>query len=246
MPPIPELHPFSGLTQELERLSTALSAVELRLAGIAGVAIVLLVIGWRLREKRPGYGLMLQGGGVVADWLIEVGRRENFVVQSTSVPGVAQRTGATTYYVEVHPQPDTVLAGRQPVFSLNPVPGGIDLLVSSELLETVRQVGAGMASADRTLIVSSTARVLTVAEKMQLGDGRADTAALLAMLQRHAHGVDAGHAAADRQTPIACGGVAVEDAVERVLARVVTSEARRSARIRVTDTTPSLNLPGLG
>ena len=131
-----------------------------------------------------------EGGGVLSEWIYEAAVRAGHSAQSTSIPGVAQRTGATTYYVEVHPQPDTVLAGRQPVFSLNPVPGGIDLLVSSELLETVRQVGAGMASAERTLIVSSTARALTVAEKMQLGDGRADTAALLAMLQRHARGVE--------------------------------------------------------
>lgn len=38
--------------------------IELRLAGVTLGGIVLLVFGWRLREKRPGYGLMLQGGGV--------------------------------------------------------------------------------------------------------------------------------------------------------------------------------------
>ncbi len=131
-----------------------------------------------------------EGGSVLSEWIYAAAVRAGHSAQSTSIPGVAQRTGATTYYVEVHPQPDAVLDGRQPVFSLNPVPGGIDLLVSSELLETVRQVGAGLASAERTLIVSSTARALTVAEKMQMGDGRADTAALLAMLQRHARGVE--------------------------------------------------------
>ncbi|MFZ2649654.1 MAG: DUF6537 domain-containing protein, partial [Burkholderiaceae bacterium] len=131
-----------------------------------------------------------EGGGVLSQWLYEAAVRAGHSAQSTSIPGVAQRTGATTYYVEVHPQADAALAGRRPVFSLNPVPGGIDLLVSSELLETVRQVGAGMADAQRTLIVSSTARALTVAEKMQLGDGRADAAALLATLQRHARGVE--------------------------------------------------------
>jgi indolepyruvate ferredoxin oxidoreductase, beta subunit len=131
-----------------------------------------------------------EGGGVLSEWLYEAAVRAGHSAQSTSIPGVAQRTGATTYYVEVHPEPDTKLAGRRPVFSLNPVPGAIDLLASSELLETVRQVGAGMADAARTLIVSSTARALTVAEKMQLGDGRADSAALLATLQRHARGVE--------------------------------------------------------
>jgi indolepyruvate ferredoxin oxidoreductase, beta subunit len=131
-----------------------------------------------------------EGGGVLSEWLYEAAVRAGHSAQSTSIPGVAQRTGATTYYVEVHPEPDTKLAGRRPVFSLNPVPGAIDLLVSSELLETVRQVGAGMADAARTLIVSSTARALTVAEKMQMSDGRADSAALLATLQRHARGVE--------------------------------------------------------
>lgn len=38
--------------------------IELRLAGVAAGGIILLVVGWRLRENRPGYGLMLQGGGV--------------------------------------------------------------------------------------------------------------------------------------------------------------------------------------
>lgn len=146
-----------------------------------------------------------EGGGVLSEWLYEAAVRAGHSAQSTSIPGVAQRTGATTYYVEVHPEPDAKLAGRRPVFSLNPVPGGIDLLVSSELLETVRQVGAGMADAERTLIVSSTARALTVAEKMQMSDGRADSAALLATLQRHARGLellDMGAIAAAAQTAI--------------------------------------------
>jgi indolepyruvate ferredoxin oxidoreductase beta subunit len=127
-----------------------------------------------------------EGGGVLSEWLYAAAVRSGLDAQATSVPGVAQRTGATTYYLEVAPQPRAALGGRRPVFGLNPVPGEIDLLVSSELLETVRQVGNGMASAERTLVVSSTARALTVAEKMQLADGRVDDAALVAMLQKHA------------------------------------------------------------
>lgn len=38
--------------------------IELRLAGVALGGIALLVVGWRLRSKREGYALMLQGGGV--------------------------------------------------------------------------------------------------------------------------------------------------------------------------------------
>ncbi|MBX3636221.1 MAG: indolepyruvate oxidoreductase subunit beta family protein [Rubrivivax sp.] len=130
-----------------------------------------------------------EGGGVLAEWLYGAAVRAGHAAQSTSIPGVAQRTGATTYYVEVAPAPLAESAPR-PVFGLAPVPGGVDLLVSSELLETARQVAAGMASASRTQVLSSTARALTVAEKMALTDGRADAARLVGGLQRHARQVE--------------------------------------------------------
>ena len=79
-----------------------------------------------------------EGGGVLAEWLAAVARQAGHPAQATSIPGVAQRTGATTYYLEFWPQPDTALGGRRPVFGLTPLPGKLDLLVSSELLETVR------------------------------------------------------------------------------------------------------------
>ncbi|WP_326538415.1 DUF6537 domain-containing protein [Pseudorhodoferax sp.] len=127
-----------------------------------------------------------EGGGVLAEWLYLAAVRAGHAAQSTSIPGVAQRTGATTYYVEISPLPQAGPGARRPVFSLNPVPGEIDLLLSSELLETARHVSAGLASRERTQVISSTARTLTVAEKMQMADGRLDSTALVALLQRHA------------------------------------------------------------
>ena len=126
-----------------------------------------------------------EGGGVLAEWLVEVALHSGHSAQSTSIPGVAQRTGATTYYIEVFPAPDRDLNGRKPVFSLYPVPGALDLLVSSELLETVRQIGNGMAHAARTQVISSTSRMLTTAEKMGQGDGRMATPDLLQVLRTH-------------------------------------------------------------
>jgi uncharacterized membrane protein len=38
--------------------------IELRLVGVALGAVALLVIGWRLRQKRPGYAVTLQGGAI--------------------------------------------------------------------------------------------------------------------------------------------------------------------------------------
>ncbi|MBL8325306.1 MAG: indolepyruvate oxidoreductase subunit beta family protein [Rubrivivax sp.] len=130
-----------------------------------------------------------EGGGVLAEWLYGAAVRAGHAAQATSIPGVAQRTGATTYYLEIAPQPAAPGAPR-PVFSLSPVPGGVDLLVASELLEALRQAGLGYVSRGRTSVVSSTARVLTVAEKMALGDGRADTARLVAALHGSARTVD--------------------------------------------------------
>ena len=125
------------------------------------------------RESRLPRSIALSAARAAACWPM-AGRRGHRAVsaQSTSIPGVAQRTGSTTYYFEVFPVPAQRLGGRKPVFSLHPVPGALDVLVSSELLETVRQIGNGMADAERTLVVTSTSRTLTTAEKMQLGDGR--------------------------------------------------------------------------
>ena len=126
-----------------------------------------------------------EGGGVLAEWLVDTAIAAGHSVQSTSIPGVAQRTGATTYYIEVFPRPDAELGGRRPVFSLTPVPGALDLLVSSELLETVRQIGNGMSDAQRTQVISSNGRSLTTAEKMQLADGRASSDALMDVVRTH-------------------------------------------------------------
>lgn len=130
-----------------------------------------------------------EGGGVLTDWLVQAARLARLPMQATSVPGVAQRTGATTYYLEC--QIDLTDAATAPVFGLNPLPGRIDLLVSSELLETARQVQLGMPSANHTWVLTSTARALTVAERMRPGDGRLDESALLPLVQAHARRVNA-------------------------------------------------------
>lgn len=47
----------------------SLFPIELRFVGLALGAIALLIVGWRLREKRPGYAQLLQGGGVAGLYL---------------------------------------------------------------------------------------------------------------------------------------------------------------------------------
>jgi indolepyruvate ferredoxin oxidoreductase beta subunit len=125
-----------------------------------------------------------EGGGLLSEWLMDTARLSGFPAQSTSIPGVAQRTGATTYYIEVLPAPLSQLQGKTPVFSLNPVPGALDALVSSELLETARQISLGLVSPERTRVFSSSARALTTLERMPMGDGRLDSADLTALVQQ--------------------------------------------------------------
>ncbi len=50
-------------------VDNSLLPVEFRLAGIAAGAVALLAVGWRLRTRRPGYALSLQGGGVAVLYL---------------------------------------------------------------------------------------------------------------------------------------------------------------------------------
>lgn len=126
-----------------------------------------------------------EGGGVLSEWLIDTARASGYAAQSTSIPGVAQRTGATTYYVEVFPVPMAQLGDKRPVFSLYPAPGSLDGLISSELLETARQIGNSMSAAERTLVITSSNRTLTTQERMQLGDGRTDSAPLLDLVRTH-------------------------------------------------------------
>ena len=119
-----------------------------------------------------------EGGGLLTDWLLSAAMAADFPVQSTSIPGVAQRTGATTYYLEIYPVPRAQLNGREPVLALYPSPGRIDLAVASELLEAGRIVENGFVSPERTVMVASTHRIFTIAEKSALGDGRFDTSHL--------------------------------------------------------------------
>lgn len=115
-----------------------------------------------------------QGGGVLTDWLVALAERNGWRAQSTSVPGVAQRTGATVYYVEMIPESASV-----PVLALMPSPGDVDVVISAELMEAGRAIQRGLVSPDRTTLVSSTHRAYAVSEKMVPGDGTADSSVVL-------------------------------------------------------------------
>jgi indolepyruvate ferredoxin oxidoreductase beta subunit len=112
-----------------------------------------------------------QGGSVLVDWIVALAESQGFVAQSTSVPGVAQRTGATIYYVEmIKERPD----GRDPVLALMATPGKVDIVIGAELMEAGRAMLLGLVSPDRTTLIASSHRSYAVAEKIAPGDGIAD------------------------------------------------------------------------
>jgi indolepyruvate ferredoxin oxidoreductase beta subunit len=117
-----------------------------------------------------------EGGGVMADWLMEAATQAGYPAQATSIPGVAQRTGATTYYLEIYPAQRASLRGKEPVLSLTPSPGNVDVMVASELVEAGRAMLHGFVSPDRTTLIASTHRIYATVEKMQMADGRFDSA----------------------------------------------------------------------
>jgi indolepyruvate ferredoxin oxidoreductase beta subunit len=127
-----------------------------------------------------------EGGGVLADWTVAAAEGAGWHAQNTSVAGVAQRTGATVYYVELFP-PTVSDSGRdgsppvrdEPVMSIFPTPGEVDVVITSELMECGRAIQRGFATADRTTLITSTNRVYSINEKMAMGDGRVDDRKLL-------------------------------------------------------------------
>jgi indolepyruvate ferredoxin oxidoreductase beta subunit len=127
-----------------------------------------------------------EGGGVLTDWIVSAAEARGFPVQSTSIPGVAQRTGATTYYIEMFPAPLSQLGGKRPVLALSPGVGDVDVVVASELLEAGRAISNGFVTADRTLLISSVSRVYLTTEKMQMGDGRYDSERLAKAVAQNA------------------------------------------------------------
>ena len=119
-----------------------------------------------------------EGGGVLANWLIDLAETNGHVAQMTSVPGVAQRTGATIYYIEMFPEA-LIQPGQSPVLAQMPMPGDVDLVIASELMEAGRAIQRGIVTPDRTTLIASSHRVFAMTEKIALADGRVDEKALL-------------------------------------------------------------------
>ena len=125
-----------------------------------------------------------QGGGVLSNWLIQVAERSGYLAQSTSVPGVAQRTGATVYYLEFFPR--DAIGDSPAVLALMPVPGRVDVVIAGELIEGGRAILRGLITPDRTTALVSTHRDYSIVEKTAMGDGRANTDKIMSAVMENA------------------------------------------------------------
>lgn len=130
-----------------------------------------------MREKPLSIAILAmggQGGGVLSDWIVALAESQGWHAQSTSVPGVAQRTGATLYYIEMLPPRE----GKAPVLALMPTPADVDVVIAAELMEAGRSILRGLATPEKTVLITSTHRAYAVAEKEKPGEAIADPQAV--------------------------------------------------------------------
>ncbi len=126
-----------------------------------------------------------QGGGVLVDWIVALAMRAGWWAQATSVAGVAQRTGATIYYVELVERD----GDKQPVMALMPAPGDVDIVIAAELMEAGRALQRGLVTPSRTTVIASSHRAFSVPEKSAPANGVADGARVEAMVRGEARRV---------------------------------------------------------
>ncbi len=127
-----------------------------------------------------------QGGGVLVDWIVDLATHNHYLAQATSVAGVAQRTGATIYYIELYAQAHIAASGKTPVLAQMPVPGEVDIVIASELMEAGRAMQRGLVTSDRTTLITSSHRDYATLEKVNPGNGIADASAVLTAGVTHA------------------------------------------------------------
>jgi indolepyruvate ferredoxin oxidoreductase beta subunit len=127
-----------------------------------------------------------QGGGVLVDWIVNMAESAGWMAQSTSVAGVAQRTGATVYYIELLAPQARRADGRLPVMAQMPVPGEVDIVIAAELMEAGRALQRGLVTPGRTTVIASSHRAYSVQEKSSPGNGIADAGAVVSEVRAHA------------------------------------------------------------
>lgn len=123
-----------------------------------------------------------QGGALLCDWLLAAAHQMRYRAQSVGIPGMSQRGGATSYYVEMAPE-ETAPGLTDALLSPAPFNGEIDCLVGLELLELGRAAESGYCS-EKTDVVGSTHRDFTILEKLPTYSGPKDGDEIIALLEK--------------------------------------------------------------
>jgi len=128
------------------------------------------------------------GGGVLTQWIVQLASRNGYWAQSTTIAGVAQRTGSTVYYLELFPEHAIPIKdGKRisPVLAQMPAPEDVDIVMATELIEAGRAIQRGFVSKKTTLIFS-THRNLAIQEKEKPGDGILDGTSIFELARKYA------------------------------------------------------------
>jgi indolepyruvate ferredoxin oxidoreductase beta subunit len=112
-----------------------------------------------------------QGGNVLIEWLFLAAEKDGKRAQALSLPGLSQRGGATTFYMEIASAPSGSEALlEKTVFGQHPIPGRVEVVVGQELLELGRMAQQGYISRS-TSVIGNSQRLYTIGEKMPAFDG---------------------------------------------------------------------------
>ncbi|MCT1531922.1 indolepyruvate oxidoreductase subunit beta family protein [Sphingobacterium daejeonense] len=128
------------------------------------------------------------GGGVLTQWIVQLASKNGYWAQSTTIAGVAQRTGSTVYYLELFPEAAIpMIEGKKvsPVLAQMPAPEDVDVVMATELIEAGRAIQRGFVSKKTTLIFS-THRNLAIQEKEKPGDGILDGTSIFELSRKYA------------------------------------------------------------
>ena len=128
-----------------------------------------------------------QGGGVLADWIVDMAEHAGWWAQTTRCRAWPSAPAPPSITWNCCPRPTSNAPAARPL-ALMPTPGDVDLVVAAELMEGGRAIQRGLVTPDRSVLITSSHRSYAVSEKSAPGNGIADPNKVL----------EAGRAAAKR------------------------------------------------
>ncbi|MBI4114644.1 MAG: 2-oxoacid:acceptor oxidoreductase family protein [Candidatus Niyogibacteria bacterium] len=118
-----------------------------------------------------------QGGGFIGEGIRQAAEDAGFQTLGVSLPGLAQRGGEVTYYVEF------AVGFEKILLSPYPVEKEIDVLIGQELLEAARYAHYG--SFEKTVAICDINRRFALAEKVSAGGSYPPQKELEERIKRH-------------------------------------------------------------